>query len=147
MREAPYDAEKVLQDLVASHPEMLAGDDADGRAAWLLIKQEASIVDEPEGMGRWWVDHLFVDQHGIPTLVEVKRGSDSRIRREVVGQMLDYAANAVVYWPVDHLKAEFEIRCQASRKNADDEISLLLSGEKDAATFWQEAKTNLQAGR
>ena len=29
----------------------------------------------------------------FPTLVEVKRSSDTRIRREVVGQMLDYAAN------------------------------------------------------
>jgi len=28
-------------------------------------------------------------------VVEVKRGTDTRIRREVVGQMLDYAANAV----------------------------------------------------
>ena len=32
----------------------------------------------------------------MPTLVEVKRSSDTRIRREVVGQMLHYAANAVV---------------------------------------------------
>jgi hypothetical protein len=35
----------------------------------------------------------------VPTLVEVKRSDDTRIRREVVGQMLDYAANGVVYWP------------------------------------------------
>jgi hypothetical protein len=33
------------------------------------------------------------DQNAVPTLVEVKRSSDTRIRREVVGQMLDYAAN------------------------------------------------------
>jgi hypothetical protein len=32
----------------------------------------------------------------VPTLLEVKRSSDTRIRREVVGQMLDYAANGVV---------------------------------------------------
>ncbi len=54
------------------------------------------------------MDHLFVDQAGVPTIVEVKRSSDARIRREVVGQMLDYAANAVVYWNLDHLRAMFE---------------------------------------
>ena len=44
--------------------------------------------------GRWLVDRLFLDQDGVPTLVEVKRSSDTRIRREVVGQLLEYAANA-----------------------------------------------------
>ena len=42
-----------------------------------------------------------------PTLVEVKRSSDTRERREVVGQMLDYAANAVVYWPIETIRARF----------------------------------------
>lgn len=37
------------------------------------------------------MDHLFVDQDAIPTLVEVKRSSDTRIRREVVGQLLEYS--------------------------------------------------------
>jgi hypothetical protein len=34
-----------------------------------------------------------VDEAGVPTLVEVKRSSDTRARREVVARMLDYAAN------------------------------------------------------
>ena len=51
---------------------------------------------------------------GIPTLVEVKRSTDTRLRREVVGQMLDYAANAVVYWPVERLEAEFETTARAA---------------------------------
>jgi hypothetical protein len=43
----------------------------------------------------------------VPTLVEVKRRADTRIRREVVGQMLDYAANGVVYWPLEQLRELF----------------------------------------
>jgi hypothetical protein len=31
-----------------------------------------------------------LDQDAVPTLVEVKRSSDTRIRREVMGQMSDY---------------------------------------------------------
>ena len=49
--------------------------------------------------GRWTI--CFLDQDGIPTLVEVKRASDTRIRREVVGQMFDYAANALLHWPLE----------------------------------------------
>jgi len=41
------------------------------------------------------LDHLLLDQDGIPTFVECKRASDTRIRREVVAQMLDYAATAL----------------------------------------------------
>lgn len=36
--------------------------------------------------------------------MEVKRSTDTRIRREVVGQMLDYAANGVRYWPAEELR-------------------------------------------
>ncbi len=48
-------------------------------------------------------DHLFLDQDGIPTIVETKRSSDNRLRREVMAQMLDYASNALIYLPVDEI--------------------------------------------
>lgn len=67
------------------------------RRRWLFIRRETGIPDAAEVSNRWAVDHSFIVQDGIPTLVEVKRSSDSRIRREVVGQLLDYAANAVAY--------------------------------------------------
>jgi hypothetical protein len=103
MLERPYDSEAVLQQLLAKHPSLLAGDQLEASAPrrWLLVAREASLPAEADGGGRWSVDHLFLDQDAVPTLVEVKRSSDTRIRREVVGQMLDYAANAVVYWPVE----------------------------------------------
>jgi hypothetical protein len=93
MEETPYDAEDVLQQLIERHPEMLAGDDAaDGPL--VLVRREAG-VSEQEGAGpRWSLDPLYLDGNGVPTLVEVKRSSDTRGRREVVAQMLDYAANA-----------------------------------------------------
>jgi hypothetical protein len=66
------------------------------------------------------VDHLFVDQDGSPTLVELKRRQDTRIRREVVGQTLDYAAYGIAYGPLDALQKAFAASC-ASR-GADPEI-------------------------
>ncbi len=99
MNEQPYDSEDLLQSLLAEYPNLLAGNQmsvADPRR-WLLISREMPLASEEDGGVRWSVDHLFLDQDAIPTIVEVKRSTDTRIRREVVGQMLDYAANAVVY--------------------------------------------------
>ena len=103
----PYDTEDVLQTLLARFPDLLAGDQLGGTTPrrWLLISREAAVPSEEDGAGRWSLDHLFVDQDAVPTLVEVKRSSDTRIRREVVGQMLDYAANAVVYWPIETIQS------------------------------------------
>jgi hypothetical protein len=72
-----------------------------------LIERESAVPDTEGGPGRWSVDHLFLDQDSVPTLVEVKRSSDTRIRREVVGQLIDYAANAVVKgtWMAEALAA------------------------------------------
>src|SRR6266536_4640753 len=114
MTEQPYDSEDILQALIARFPSLLAGDQLDSTSPrrWVLVDREAGLPDDEDAAGRWSVDHLFIDQDAIPTLVEVKRSSDTRIRREVVGQMLDYAANAVVYWPVDYFRAEFEAECR-----------------------------------
>jgi hypothetical protein len=148
MREQPYDSEDVLQELLAKYPNILAGEQIDSSVPrrWLLITREASVPSE-DMEGRWSVDHLFLDQDAIPTLVEVKRSKDTRIRREVVGQMLDYASNAVVYWPIESIIALFEMRCEREELNSDDLLIQLLGTDSDAEGFWQKAKTNLQAGK
>jgi hypothetical protein len=116
MTEQDYVSEDRLQELLAKYPNLLAGDqiDNDEPRRWLLISREVVLASEEDGAGRWSVDHLFLDQDAIPTIVEVKRSADTRIRREVVGQMLDYAANAVVYWPVEDLRSRFEASCEDS---------------------------------
>jgi hypothetical protein len=101
-----YEDEGKLQKLIAVNPYLLGGDEIDpeNERRWLLIRREMTINDAHTGSGRWAVDHLFLDQDGIPTFVEVKRASDTRVRREVVGQMLDYAANAAVYLLAHHIR-------------------------------------------
>jgi len=76
-----------------------------------LVSRDISVPDEDAGAKRGPLDHLFLDQDGAPTLVEVKRSSDTRIRREVVGQLIDYAANAVAYSPVERIQASFDAVC------------------------------------
>ena len=97
LTEEPFDTEDILQKLIADHPELLDGEQirpADPRR-WLLVTREKGIADGPDAGNRWSVDHLMIDQDAVPTFVEVKRSSNSEIRRSVVGQMLDYAAHAV----------------------------------------------------
>jgi len=147
MNERAYDSEDLLQGLLATYPNPLAGDQIDRLAPrrWLLITREMAIPSEEDGAGRWSVDHLFLDQDAIPTLVEVKRSSDTRIRREVVGQMLDYAANAVVYWPIETIRARFETHCQLHGRDPEQTVAAFLAPESDPEAFWQQVKTNLLA--
>ena len=149
MEESPYDSETLLQKLLADHPDLLAGDQINDEepGRWLLVTREMAVPGEQNRAGRWCLDHLFLDQEAIPTLVEVKRSSDTRIRRDVIGQMLDYAANAVVYWPVEEIKAKFESRCKDGADDPDAELGAFLGEGGDAPSFWQQVKTNLQAGR
>jgi hypothetical protein len=144
-----YDSEALLQQLLARYPNLLAGDQIDAAAPrrWLLLSREMAVPDQLDGAGRWSLDHLLVDQDAVPTLIEVKRSSDTRIRREVVGQMLDYAANAVAYLPVESLRSAFLTRCNDEGLNPDQELAQLLRAEADVDDFWQRVKTNLQAGR
>jgi hypothetical protein len=148
--EAPYTSEDLLQQLLARYPDLLAGDQmsAESPRRWLLVSREVEVPDSEEGAGRWALDHLFLDQDGVPTLVEVKRSSDTRIRREVVGQMLDYAANGLAYWPLEKLRALYEADC--GRLGLDPETRLrahVAPSNGDVESFWQVVKTNLQAGR
>jgi hypothetical protein len=146
MSEEPYDSEDLLQGLLAQHPNLLTGDQIDGTEPrrWLLVSREVPLASEEDGSGRWSVDHLFLDQDAVPTIVEVKRSTDTRGRREVVGQMLDYAANAVVYWPVERLRARFEEGREESQQNLAE---LLDDLDADIEEYWRKVKTNLQAGR
>ena len=143
--EEGFALEDDLQSLLEDHPELLAGDQMNESEPrrWLLISREKSVPGEESGPGRWSLDHLFLDQDGIPTLVEVKRSTDTRIRREVVGQMLDYAANGMAYWPVEKLRSDFE----AHYPDHQERIYALLEDDADIDAFWANVKTNLKAGR
>ena len=149
LEESEYSSEDLLQRLLADHPDLLAGEqiNTDDPRRWLLVTREMAVPGEEAGAGRWSLDHLLLDQDGIPTLVEVKRSSDTRIRREVVGQMLEYAANAVAYWPIEQVRATFEARCEVEGTDPDEQLGLVLGTDFDVDGFWHNVKSNLQAGR
>ncbi|MGI8855247.1 MAG: hypothetical protein ACR2JW_05825 [Thermomicrobiales bacterium] len=146
----PYNSEALLQGLLSYYPDLLAGDqmNTENPRRWLLISPELSLGTEADGTGGWWIDHLFLDQDAIPTIAEVKRSSDSRIRREVVGQMLDYAAHLEVYWPAERIRAYFEERCRAQGTDPNLKVSELVQEEEiDIEVFWARVGENLFIGK
>ena len=149
MSEQLYDSEDRLQGLLAKYPNLLAGDQIDvlHPRRWLLVKQEMGLASDSSSGSRWSVDHLFLDQDGIPTIVEVKRSTNTQIRREIVGQILEYAANALVHWPVEKIIADFQTQHSDEDPNTDQLLSRFLQEEQTAKGFWQAVETNLQAGR
>lgn len=146
MNETLYKTEDDLQHLLAKYPRLLFPSNNDP-VPLLLVQREAGIPgDEFEG-DSFSLDHLFLDHEGIPTLVEVKRSTDTRIRREVVGQMLDYAANAVTYWSIDRLKSMYDTTWEHEGKEPADVLRDFIGEETDPDFFWNTVKTNLQAGK
>ena len=142
MSEQAYDSEALLQGLLAEYPALLAGEQMTDESPrrWLLVSRELPVSSD-DGEAAWYVDHLYLDQDGVPTLVEVKRSTDTRIRRAVVGQMLDYAANAVVRWSVDYLRARFDSEADATAR-----LENFLSGA-EVEDFWAKVAVNLAGGR
>jgi hypothetical protein len=61
--------------------------------------------------------------------------------------MLDYAANAVVYWPIETLRGEFELRCEREGLDPDIELAAVLGDGGTSETFWEQAAANLKGGR
>ena len=148
MSNQPYDSEDLLQSWIADHPELLAGEqiNPEDPRRWLLVRREAGVPGDQDSGNRWSLDHLFLDQDGIPTFVEVKRSSDTRIRREVVGQMLDYAANGLKYWPVESIKSMFVERCRTDGIDPELEIQRCLGDETSSDDLWIKVANNLEDG-
>ncbi len=145
MSESGFLTEDQFQQLLAKYPDLLAGNqiDPENPRRWLLIAREIGVHDSEVANSRWSLDHLFIDQDSVPTLVEVKRSTDTRLRREVIGQILDYAANGISFWSLDEIRNRFEKQCATSGADTEQVLSEFLMGEKDEAHFWEAVKTNL----
>ena len=144
LEERRFGSEDAIQRLIAEHPDLIGGGRIrpDDPRRWLLVTREQGVAEESGAGDRWAVDHLLIDQDAVPTLVEVKRGSNSQIRREVVGQLLEYAAHARRSWDADDLRRAFEERSD----DPDADLAALLDeDEPDADGFWQRVETNLRA--
>jgi len=149
LREEKYDSEDLFQEYLENYPKILAGDqiNSENPRRWLLISREMGVPDDENAQNRWSLDHFFIDQDGIPTFVEVKRSTDTRARREVVAQMLDYAANGTEYWKIPEIKVQFEQRCSSQGAAAEDVMREALGPDVEYEKIWATVETNLKNGK
>ncbi|HBK24449.1 MAG TPA: hypothetical protein DDZ60_18700 [Planktothrix sp. UBA10369] len=155
MIEQPYDSEDQIQELLETYPNLLAGDEIDrvqtshGTSVrrWLLISRDLTIPAEEDNGSRWSIDHLFLDQDSIPTLVTVKRSRNVETRQKMIGQMLDNAANLGLYWPIESIISQFEANCRDQGRDPEQVFEDFLGSDLNEDGFWQKVKTNLQAGK
>lgn len=139
--------EKDLQKLLSDNPELLVGDqiDPDAPRRWLQIKSEMPVSDPTTGTDRWSIDLLFVDQDAVLTMVECKRCDDTRSRREVIAQVLEYAANAHIGWSPDLLRRHAAKTAVDAGSTLEKAIARLAPSEEVGATdLFEAALTNLR---
>ncbi len=150
MVETKYTQEEILQELVARYPDLLPGDQINSEhpRRWLLVNREMGIPDADTAGNRWSLDHLFLDQDAIPTFVECKRSQDTRIRREVIAQMLEYAANGIAYWPIDQLRQAASETAKSNGSTLDESILTLIDADDEGEVhlFWDRVEANLKNG-
>jgi hypothetical protein len=125
------DEEKELQDLLQRNPSLLVGEqiNPDEPRRWLLIKREMPVPDPATGAGRWAIDFLYIDQDATLTFVECKRHGDTRSRREVIAQVIDYVANSARLWSKKELIDAASAQAKAGNTTLDLAIRHLGSND------------------
>lgn len=133
-----------LQDLLERHPELLPIEDIEPAFAPLVS------IGREVGTTAGAIDNLFINPDGYLTLVETKLWRNPEARREVVGQIIDYAKD-VSQWDFEDLDAQ--VRAYA-RQHSQGKVGLLeivrdagFGFELDEAQFIDRVTRNLQRGR
>ena len=149
MNQEDYSSEEYLQTLLENYPNLLAGEQINetNPRKWIVISREFPVPGDDFSGGRWSLDHLLLDQEEIPTLVEVKRSSDTRIRREVVGQMLDYAANAISFWKVETIRLRYESKFGNDSEQAKIDMDSKFENPVEYEDYWEKVDNHLKTGR
>jgi hypothetical protein len=142
------DEDKELQLILQNNFNLLPGDqiDPDSPCQWMLVKREMPVPDPSTGSARWSIDFFFVDQSATPTFVECKRYLDTRARREVVGQVLEYAANGQHYWSADDIHAHADATAKENGTSTDEAFRKLQSDVDSVDDFFKEVERRLKAG-
>jgi len=144
------DEDQELQQLLEKNPDLLPGDqiDPEDPRRWLLIKREMPVPDPNTGTGRWSIDFFFVDQDATPTFVECKRFADTRARREIVGQMLEYAADGHYYWTAEEMRNLAEASSKRRGLDLEEAVQQLNPTQEESPdAFFDRVQQNLREGQ
>jgi len=134
--------EEALKNLIEKYPEVIPGrqidPESDDPPRFALLCREMPV-------GEGSLDLLLVDQYAVLILVETKLAENREARREVIGQIIEYAANAVKFWGNGKVREEAAEFWSKHDKDVNDVIREKL-GIEDEEGFWQTVEENLKEG-
>ena len=132
--------ENDLRDLLFDYPSILPVDDIDPAVGPLVaVAKELNLP----GVGR--IDAFLADGRGHLVVVECKLWRNPQARREVVGQILDYA-RTLAGFSYEDLQREVS-RATGRSGNALWQLVAGQDGALDEARFVDQVSRNLAAGR
>lgn len=136
--------EDALQSLLQRYPQIIPGKQIDPVSEdpprFALLRREMPV-------GGWSLDHLYVDQRGVFTLVETKLIQNPESRREVIGQIIEYAANASESWASGRARQNAAEFWSKQNKELEQILQEQLGEETDMEELWDRVEANLKRGR
>ena len=135
--------EDALQTFLEKYPEIIPGSQIDFSGdeppRFALLRREMPVAG-------WSLDHLYVDQFGILTLVETKLLQNPESRRNVIGQIIEYAANAQDTWGAG-LARQFAAEFWIKKGKALEEVLQERFPDLAQEDLWRNIENNLRQGR
>ncbi len=157
MKPQSGDSAHSLKQLLADNPSLLAGEQIDpfDPRRWLSIATQLPITSTVYDQERGVVDHLFVDQDAMPTLVQVVTSNDHNFWELSIAKLLDYAAHGVNYWSISYLQDHFTAHWRDQGGDAEGALKDFLEAslgadlvfDPDGKFFWQQLQENLRQGK
>ncbi len=133
-------AEHQLRDLIFEHPEILPVAQLEPE-----IGRIVAVATEVNLPGAGFIDVLLVSEHGRLIIVECKLWRNPQARREVVGQILDYAGELARYGYED-LQRVISNRV-GRRGNVLYDLAVKADSKMSEAQFGDRVSRDLSAGR
>lgn len=157
MKAQSCDSAYSLKQLLANNPSLLAGEQIDpfDPRRWLSIATQLPVPSAAYDQERGVVDHLFVDQDAMPTLVQIVTSNDHNFWELSIAKLLDYAAHGVSYWSISYLQDHFAAHWRDQGRDGENILKDFLEAalgadlafDPDGKLFWQQLQENLSQGK
>jgi hypothetical protein len=136
--------EEALQTLFQKHPNIIPGKQiepgSDDPPRFVLLRRQMPVKGNSVG-------NLYVDQHGMLTVVETRLLENPESRREVVGQIIEHAANAAEAWGNGQARRMATEAWKREGKVLDNVLNEEFGDPHASESIWQRVEANLSQGR
>jgi hypothetical protein len=136
-------SEQLIQDLLFDEPDLLPLSQIDPGAGRFIPICRELILPKTGGSAR--VDVFGVTPHGRPVLVECKLWRNPQARREVIGQVLEYAA-LLGRWSYADLTARLKAQLEWTGENPLYDHAVRHGSSLSEALFTDSVSRNLRNG-